>query len=196
MSSRRGEHQIRRRRNRFTREQGESDAGITVGAEYRCSGMPVTDCDHTASSETLRQATGNYVRRRRSRRRKGLVGDAALSWLALRFASQTLQDFLRAVRDANIDRQFRGWGLCEQLPAESCVATHHSMREASTGWAAARHGARRTLDCPNPIDTTVPPSRSAAVVVGGLATRLGLGAHSGGIDPAPPADKLVAGRSC
>jgi hypothetical protein len=155
----------------FSRSKEKGTAGITVAANIGVQGVQVSDSATTQILDTLRQATANEI----------VVVDLedGRAWWetrllvllagAVRLGRPDKIVFLG--KDANFDRQFRGWSYARDL-LPRLVAAHpqyarslHSARAAARQWDLVD-----PLDTPNPADARVPVPATPPSISARLAT--------------------------
>jgi hypothetical protein len=155
----------------FSRSREKASAGLTVAPNIGVQGQPVSDSATAQILDTLRQATANEI----------VVVDLedGQAWWetrllvlvagAVRLGKPDKIVFLG--KDANRDRQFRGWSYADDLLPRLLAAHPQYARSLHSAWAAGRQwGLVEPLDAPSPADVTVPPPPPPPWISGRLAT--------------------------
>jgi hypothetical protein len=143
----------------FVRSKEKGTAGIVIAPNVGVPGQPVIDSTKAVILDALDQASANDL----------VVVDLedGQAWWetrllvllagAVRLGKPDKIVFLG--RDANIDRQFRGWAHASDLLPRLVAAHPQYARSLHAAWAAARQWELlEPMDTSNPTDIAVPPS--------------------------------------
>jgi hypothetical protein len=142
----------------FARSKAKGTAGIVIASNIGVPGQQVTDSTKSVILDALDQASANDV----------VVVDLedGQAWWetrllvllagAVRLGKPDKIVFLG--KDANVDRQFRGWARASDLLPLLAAAHPQYARSLYSAWAAARQWELvEPMDAANPADTAVPP---------------------------------------
>jgi hypothetical protein len=155
----------------FSRSKDRGTVGITVAPNIGVQGLPLSDSATTQILDTLRQATANEI----------VVVDLedGQAWWetrllvllagAVRLGKPDKIVFLG--KEANRDRQFRGWSYAADLLPRLVAAHPQYARSLHSAWAAERQwGLVEPEDAPDPATQRVPRPPAPPWISGRLAT--------------------------
>jgi hypothetical protein len=155
----------------FARSKEKGTAGITVASNIGVPGLPVTDSATVQILDTLRQATTNDVVVVNLEDGHAWWETRLLVLLAGAARLRKPEKVVFLAKDANVDRQFRGWAYANELLPRLVAAHPQYARSLESAWAAARQWELvEPLDTPDPADTMAQVPAPPPWLSGRLAT--------------------------